>query len=297
MRAKGLSHNEIVHIGVQVAEALDFAHRQGVVHRDIKPSNIIIDSNGNAKITDFGIAHIEDPTITQQTIAGEILGTPLYMSPEQVQGKPVNGRTDLYSLGVILYEMTAGSCPFKGDSLAAIFQAILQETPPVPDLGDTPMSRNLTALIMRSLSKNPDQRFQTGLEMAQALKGCFQRRPSDKVMEAGRPEKRRRMMPIVMAAIMLIVAAAGLAYFMSEHGSPPENQRWSVLTIDSQPTGANVFVNGSLKGRTPMTVDLRLGKYEIRLSRHNYHEWEAQLQLDEEGETPLFVKLISMDDS
>ena len=132
MREKKLSLNEIVHIGVQVAEALDFAHRKGIVHRDIKPSNIIIDSNGNAKITDFGIAHIEDPALTRQTIPGEILGTPLYMSPEQVMSNPVDGRSDLYSLGVILYEMTTGTPPFNGDNLAAIFQAILQATPRAP---------------------------------------------------------------------------------------------------------------------------------------------------------------------
>ena len=297
MREKELHHNEIVHIGVQIAEALDFAHRKGIVHRDIKPSNIIIDPDGNAKITDFGIAHIEDPTITQQTIPGEILGTPLYMSPEQVKSNPVDGRSDLYSLGILLYEMATGTSPFKGDNFASIFQAILQDTPPAPELNDSPMSRNLSTLIMKSLSKDPDQRFQTGLEMAQRLKACLQRRQSDtrRGERARRPEKRKHIVPMVLAAMILIVAAAGLAYFMSGNNSPPENILLSVLKVESDPTGANVFLNGSLKGRTPLTVDLPLGKYEIRLSRQNYHEWEAQLQLDEAGETPLFVRLISMD--
>jgi len=299
MREKELHHNEIVHIGVQIAEALDFAHRKGIVHRDIKPSNIIIDPDGNAKITDFGIAHIEDPTITQQTIPGEILGTPLYMSPEQVKSNPVDGRSDLYSLGILLYEMATGTSPFKGDNFASIFQAILQDTPPAPELNDSPMSRNLSTLIMKSLSKDPDQRFQTGLEMAQRLKACLQRRQSDtrRGERARRPEKRKHIVPMVLAAMILIVAAAGLAYFMSGNNSPPENILLSVLKVESDPTGANVFLNGSLKGRTPLTVDLPLGKYEIRLSRQNYHEWEAQLQLDEAGETPLFVRLISMDNN
>ena len=100
-----------------------------------------------------------------------------------------------------------------------------------------------------------------------------------------------------MAAMILIVAAAGLAYFMSGNNSPPDNKLLAVLKVDSNPAGANVFLNGSLKGRTPMTVDLALGKYEIRLSYQNFHEWEAQLQLDEEGETPLFVRLIPMDEN
>jgi serine/threonine protein kinase len=103
MAERKLTAQEIIHIGVQVAEALDYAHRKGIVHRDIKPSNIILTSDGPTKLTDFGIARIEDPAAHQQTQAGEILGTPVYMSPEQVMGRPVDGRSDLYSLGVILY--------------------------------------------------------------------------------------------------------------------------------------------------------------------------------------------------
>ncbi len=292
IREKTLSHNEIVHIGVQVAEALDFAHRKGIVHRDIKPSNIIIDPDGNAKITDFGIAHIEDPAVTQQTIPGEILGTPLYMSPEQVTSSPVDGRSDLYSLGVILYEMTTGTSPFKGDNLASIFQAILQDNPPAPQLNDSPMSHKLSDLIMKCLDKDPAKRFQSGIEMAQPLKACLQRRQSDTMQGVRRPEKRKRVFPLVLVVIIFVVAAAGLTYFMSSDNSPP---LVTVLKVDSDPAGANVFLNGSLRGRTPVSLDLPLGKYEIRLSHQNYHEWEAQLQLDEEGEVPLYVRLIALD--
>jgi serine/threonine protein kinase len=195
--------------------------------------------------------------------------------------------------------MTTGTSPFKGDNFASIFQAILQDTPSAPELNDTPMSRNLATLIMKSLSKDPDQRFQTGLEMAQRLKACLQRRQSDtrRGARARRPEKRKRIFPMVLAAMILVVAVAGLAYFLSGSNSPPETKLLSVLKVDSDPTGANVFLNNALKGRTPLKIDLALGKYEIRLSYQNYHEWEAQLQLDEEGETPLYVKLISMDNN
>ena len=295
MAEKTLNLNEIVHIGVQVAEALDFAHQKGIVHRDIKPSNIIIDPNGNAKITDFGIAHIEDPAGNQQTIPGQILGTPLYMSPEQVMSNPVDGRSDLYSLGVILYEMATGTTPFKGENLAAIFQAILQGTPRAPELDGSPVSRNLSNLIMKSLNKDPAKRFQTGLEMAQPLKGCLQRRQSDTIRGVRRPEKRKRFFPMALAAIVLLAAAAGLFYFKTGKSTPPENKLLAVLKVESDPSGANVFLNDSLKGQTPLTIDLPLGKYEIRLSRQNFNEWEAQLQLDEAGETPLFVRLIAME--
>jgi serine/threonine protein kinase len=295
IQEKTLSHNDIVHIGVQVAEALDFAHRKGIVHRDIKPSNIIIDPDGNAKITDFGIAHIEDPTITRQTIPGEILGTPLYMSPEQVMSSPVDGRSDLYSLGVILYEMTTGKSPFKGDNLASIFQAILQDTPPAPEVNDAPMSQKLSELIMKCLSKDPAKRFQTGNEMAKPLKACLQRRQSDTIRGVRRPAKRKRAIPMMLAAIILVVAAAALTYLMTSDDGSKENTIQTVLKVESYPMGANVFLNGSLRGHTPLSLDLPLGTYEIRLSHQNYHEWEAQLQLDEEGETPLYVRLIAMD--
>jgi serine/threonine protein kinase len=295
MRDKKLNQQEIVHIGVQVAEALDLAHRRGIVHRDIKPSNIIIDPSGQVKITDFGIAHIEDPAMTQQTIAGEILGTPLYMSPEQVMSKPVDGRSDLYSLGVILYELTTGSHVIKGESLPAIFQSILQDTPPAPELADTPVSRNLSALIMKSLSKDPNKRFQTGSEMAQPLKACLQRREADTQQRRRPPEKPKRIRPMALIAGVLIIVVMTAAYFLTENNSGLKPEVLSVLRVESDPTGANVFLNGSLRGQTPLKVDLPLGKYEIRLSRQNHYEWEAQLQLDEQGETPLYVRLVPMD--
>ena len=295
MRDKKLNFQEIVQIGVQLAEALDFAHQRGIVHRDIKPSNIIIDPSGRVKITDFGIAHIEDPAVTQQTIHGEILGTPIYMSPEQVMGKPVDGRSDLYSLGVILYELTTGTNPFKGDSLPAIFQSILQDTPPAPELADTPKSRLLSDLILKSLSKDPNERFQTGIEMAQPLKACLQRREADTLQRRKPPEKPKRIVPMTLIAVVLLVTAVATAYFLTRNDSGLKEEVLSVLRVESDPTGANVFLNGSLKGQTPLKVDLPLGKYEILLSRPNHYEWEAQIQLDEQGETPLYVRLVPMD--
>ncbi|MBW1867329.1 MAG: serine/threonine protein kinase, partial [Deltaproteobacteria bacterium] len=120
VREKPPAVKDVINIGLQVAEALNYAHARGIVHRDIKPSNIILDDEGRIKITDFGIARIEDPEATQQTQAGEILGTPVYMSPEQVMGKTVDGRSDLYSLGIILYELTTGQRPFSGENIAVI---------------------------------------------------------------------------------------------------------------------------------------------------------------------------------
>lgn len=114
VRESGLLLEKIIELGIQAAETLDYAHQKGVVHRDIKPSNIILQPHGIIKITDFGIAHLEDSSETLQTLEGEIMGTPAYMSPEQVLGKSVDGRTDIFSLGTVLYELATGRRPFGG---------------------------------------------------------------------------------------------------------------------------------------------------------------------------------------
>ena len=120
--SKIFSRDEIINISIQLATALDYAHKNGIVHRDIKPSNIVCSFSDNGstrlKITDFGIAHMEDTSVTQQTQAGEILGTPLYMSPEQVLGQQIDGRSDLFSVGVILYQLDTGRKPFTGSTVA-----------------------------------------------------------------------------------------------------------------------------------------------------------------------------------
>ncbi len=165
--------DETVGMCVQVAEALEYAHRQGIIHRDIKPSNIILTPDNRIKLTDFGIARIEDPDAAQQTQAGDILGTPVYMAPEQVMGQKADGRTDLYALGVIAYEMVVGKRPFGGGNIAAIFRSITHEPPENPMTMGSLDNRALADLILKSLSKDPANRFQTGEAMATALKRCL----------------------------------------------------------------------------------------------------------------------------
>ena len=161
----------VLQIVLQVAEALDYAHKLGVVHRDIKPANIMyIDNDESIKVTDFGIARITD---SSRTRTGVVLGTPSYMSPEQFSGKRVDGRSDLFSLGVTMFEMLSGEQPFGGDSLAELMYQITNKKHPniIKIRGDLPTCTR--TIIDKALQKDPENRYQTGEQFAQALRRCI----------------------------------------------------------------------------------------------------------------------------
>jgi serine/threonine-protein kinase len=168
---------ETLSIGVQVADALAYAHDNGIVHRDIKPSNIIYSSEtGVVKVTDFGIARLLND---QRTRTGAVLGTPSYMSPEQAAGKEVDGRSDLFSLAVTLYQLLTGRLPFVGDSLANVIYRIATERPIGVSKLRTGLNRSISRVINRALQKDPGRRFSTGQAMAEALRKCQQQVKND----------------------------------------------------------------------------------------------------------------------
>jgi serine/threonine-protein kinase len=146
----------------QLLAALGHAHQHGIVHRDIKPANIILLKDGTVKVADFGIARVESSNLTQ---AGSVLGTPSYMSPEQFMGQTVDGRSDLFSAGVILYQFLTGEKPFTG-ALTTIMHKVLKEEPAAPSELNVQVPRPFDALIRKALAKRPDERFQTRAEFA-----------------------------------------------------------------------------------------------------------------------------------
>lgn len=167
---KTLSVDNVMEIAFQLASALNYAHEKGIVHRDVKPSNIICSPNmESVKITDFGIAHFDDSDLTHQTRIGDVIGTPQYMSPEQVSGTRVDRRSDLFSLGVILYQLLAGCRPFSGDTIATLmYQITHTDVKPIksinPDIPDA-----LAAIVEKLLNKIPQHRFQNGKELMDAI--------------------------------------------------------------------------------------------------------------------------------
>jgi eukaryotic-like serine/threonine-protein kinase len=160
-----LPTEEVIRYSRQVCKGLDYAHSNGIVHRDVKPANIMITANGTVKIMDFGIAKAGG----SMTSTGQVLGTPNYMSPEQVKGRPLDGRSDLFSFGVILYEMLTGEKPFTGQNVTTIIYKIVNENPIAPRDLDVTVHPGLSAIVTRALAKSPEDRYQSGAELVRDL--------------------------------------------------------------------------------------------------------------------------------
>jgi eukaryotic-like serine/threonine-protein kinase len=158
-----------ISIGAQILQAAGFAHRNGVVHRDFKPHNVIVDDAGNVKVTDFGIARAGASEMTE---TGSIMGTAQYLSPEQAQGLEVTPRSDVYSIGVMLYELLTGKLPFEGDSAVAIALKHMSEPPPPMDREGLRIEPNLAAVVLGALAKEPAARWQSAEDFAAALEAC-----------------------------------------------------------------------------------------------------------------------------
>jgi serine/threonine-protein kinase len=170
-RDRLLPSEKVLTIIIEAAEALDFAHRRGIVHRDVKPANIMLTPTGQVKVMDFGIAKLPTSTLTQ---TGSILGTPSYMSPEQINGLDLDGRSDLFSLGSVFYELLTGTKPFKGETLSALSNQITQGTPQPVSRTNPGIPPSCDEILLQALAKAPQNRFQSGKDMAEALKKILQ---------------------------------------------------------------------------------------------------------------------------
>ena len=206
--SRQLPVRESVTVALQLARALDYAHKRGVVHRDIKPGNIMRDAaSRTVKVTDFGIAHVEDSgtgAAEMRTRVGDVIGTPQYMSPEQARGEKLDGRSDLFSVGIVLYQMLTGLRPFRGDNLLAVATSIANEPHAPIDKTRKDVPASLRRLVDRCLAKSAAQRFQSGRELADALV-----KVRTEIDETARESNRPQIVPLRVkwaAAMALVVA-------------------------------------------------------------------------------------------
>jgi serine/threonine protein kinase/tetratricopeptide (TPR) repeat protein len=248
----GLAVEAMFEYAIAVSDAIASAHEQGITHRDLKPANIMLDRDGRAKVLDFGLAKLFDPTTAHErartivesddTAVGQVLGTAAYMSPEQAEGKPVDHRTDIFSLGIVLYEMATGEKPFKGETRISTISSILKDTPPSISEVKQTLPRHLGRIVNRCLEKNADRRFQSAKDLRNDLAGLKREIDSGQYASGtsvsemssiapSQPRSSRRWVPWAGIGVVAVIAAA--AYLGTRGGSSAPDSSYTFTTTST----------------------------------------------------------------
>jgi len=258
---QGLTLEEFFKLSVPMAEALDAAHKRGITHRDIKPSNVMVTDEGRVKVLDFGLAKLTgkesplDPAEAATMMAssdlteqGQILGTVNYMSPEQAEGKVIDHRSDIFSLGVVMYEMATGEAPFKGDTKISVITSIMRDTPPPVSEINHDLPQHLGRVVNRSLAKLPDRRYQSASDLCNELEDLKEEIATSELRHSAMnlkpaPASSGNGLKYAAIAAAAVVAVAGLGYFLLPRlGGGPAAPTAPVAAIaDTKPSLAVLY--------------------------------------------------------
>ena len=227
---RALPLGRLLSIAAQVAGAVAAAHKHGIVHRDIKPANVIVGTHDRVKVLDFGLAKLRgsavegaETVLPERELTGEgrILGTVAYMSPEQAESREVDGRSDVFSLGVMLYEMATGERPFKGDTSLSVLSAILKETPrPISEIAPA-LPREFGRIIRRCLAKDPDDRYQSAIDLRNDIEDLRQSESSGELRAPVAALGASRSWGRILAAGVVLASLSGAGWALSR-GSDPQ---------------------------------------------------------------------------
>jgi dipeptidyl aminopeptidase/acylaminoacyl peptidase len=280
-----LTPAKAIEYGIQIARGLSAAHERGIIHRDLKPENVFVCGDGVVKILDFGVAKLRDEedrrgaeTMTLHTESGTIVGTAAYMSPEQLRGAPIDARADIFSLGVVLYEMLAGRRPFAGDTISELYSAILRDDPaPLP-----PRVRGVERVIRRCLEKRPEDRFDTARDVSHALEAASltDDRPSAVPEEAG-PARWLSTAALVAATLVVGgIAGAAISGYLRGAIEPPlytqlTFQRGTVMGARFAPDGQTVVYSAAWGAEPPRVFTTRIGSTQSRDLGIEGHVWSV----------------------
>jgi eukaryotic-like serine/threonine-protein kinase len=259
-------------LAMQIARGLSFAHQQGLVHRDVKPQNVLLNGDGRAKVTDFGIARSLDVQ-HGMTQTGTVLGTSDYIAPEQAQGQRVDEHTDVYSLGVVLYELLTTEVPFPGENFVAVAMRHINEPPPPVRDKRPDVSPRLDAAVQKAMAKLPEDRFATMADFCHELEACLEELEGAGTQVApalAAPKRHRRHMspwPIVFALVVLAAAGAIAAYFV----------------LHDSGSGSKAKAGGGV-GAAPLHLKA-VGAYDPYGNNHYEHDDKAPLATDASPDT------------